>query len=235
VASSARRKKYDELNRVPDDPTYFEEAIRAFEARVPLTDDEYESLLEDEKDFAFTVADVAQADLVSEVYEAIQEAVKDGTTLEDFKDRVGEQLEAAWGGEDPGRLETIFRTNVLGALNEGRYAVFDQPEIREARPYWRWEGIDDDRIDEECAPLLDVVLPADDPFWDDHVPPLHFNCRCTFTALDEDEAAEDGISDSAPDVDAAPGFGEPPSDKSWEPDAYDYPKGIGDELEDRLE
>lgn len=231
--SSRPRERDDDHAEIPDDPVHFQEAIDAFEKRVPLLEDELASLLEEEKGFAFTVADVAQADIVSDVYEAVGEAIKDGSTLEDFKAKVSADLEEAWGGEDPGRLDTIFRTNVLTSYNEGRHAVFSDPDVKRLRPYWRWEAIDDDHIDDECAPFLELVLPADDPFWSTHIPPLHFNCRCTYTALDEEEAAEEGITDEPPDVDADDGFGSAPS-SSWRPDPDEYAAAIGDALRDRL-
>lgn len=46
-------------------------------------------------EFAFTVADVAQLDMVVDVYEAIERAVAHGTTLDDFKADVGKSLEEA--------------------------------------------------------------------------------------------------------------------------------------------
>jgi len=164
---------------VPDDPLQFTEAIAALRDRVPMTEAEFDELTEAEQEYAFTIANVTQADLVADAYEAIERAVRDGTTFEDFKDDVGDALEESWGGEIPGRLETIFRTNVQGAYNTGRYRQMTAPAVADARPYWRFDGVRDGATSKDiCLPIIKagVVLAADDPWWNGHYPPLHPNC-----------------------------------------------------------
>src|SRR5690349_638173 len=106
------------------DTVDFEAAITWFLGRVPLTKTEWLTLEEKARRKAFTVAGVAQLDLVAEVWSAIDKAIADGTTLADFKRDVGAKLEGAWNGtvaSPPHRLETIFRTNVQMAHSAGRY------------------------------------------------------------------------------------------------------------------
>lgn len=224
---------------IPDDPIRFQEAIDRFRQLVPMTDEEYEALEEAEQEFAFTVANVSQADLVAGVYDEIERAIADGTTFDDFQDAVGDSLAAAWGGEDPARLETIFRTNVMDSYSAGRYDVMTAPAVAEARPYWRFDAIGDGpRTCEICDSCGGVILPQDDPWWQTHYPILHPNCRCMATPLSADEAEAEGITDSPPDVDPAPGFGSAPAGSSgsdWEPDTGDYPAAIRDELDGRLD
>lgn len=222
---------------IPDDPLQFQEAIDRFRARVPMTDEQFEQLQDAEREFAFTVANVAQADLVAQVYEAIASAIEDGTTLDDFKAEVGGALADAWGGDDPAHLENIFRTNVMESYNDGRYDVLTAPATLAARPYWRYEGIDDGRACEICEPCIGVILPADHPWWRTHYPILHYLCRDIVSPLSEDEAKDEGITGSPPDgPPALEGFGTPPSGAGddWEPDTADYPAAIGDELADKL-
>ncbi len=223
---------------VTDDPGRFDEAIAWFERKLPMPADEFESLLEEDKELAFTIANVTQADVVADVFAELETAIREGKSLDEFKAQVTEKLEEAWGSPDGGRIDTIFRTNTNAAYNAGRYAVYNAPAIKASRPFWRFEGIDDDRQSDFCAPFNDLILPADDPFWSDHIPPLHFNCRSTITALEEEEAMEDGAGrhDEAPDQDAAEGFGAAPDSKAddWAPNPDDYPKEIASELADRL-
>jgi SPP1 gp7 family putative phage head morphogenesis protein len=221
---------------VTDDPAEFEEAVRAFRRRVPMPDWKWDALTQAEREFAFKVAGAAQADLATEAWEAMDRAIAEGTTLDAFKKQVGAQLEAAWGRKDPARLETIFRTNALGAYNAGRHEILSHPEVRKARPYLRFDGIDDDRQTEICAALDGTIRPADDPFWHTHSPPLHFQCRSVLVPLSEEEAEEEGIDTKGPDVDADDGFGKPPTvGGDWEPDPKDYPGPIGAQLEEKLQ
>ena len=221
---------------VPDDPAEFREAVRAWRQRVPMTQDEYDQLAQNARQRAFTVASVAQADLVTDVWRALDSAVAEGSSFDDFKEAVGAQLEAAWGGPDAGRLSTIFRTNVQTAYNAGRYAQARHPAVGLRRPFWRFVAVEDARTSDICAPLGGTVLPASDPWWGTHQPPLHFNCRSTFVPLTEEEAQAEGLTEEAPAVDADEGFGAAPvdGDSEWAPDPDAYPAAIGAELRDRL-
>jgi SPP1 gp7 family putative phage head morphogenesis protein len=219
---------------VTDDPAKFDQAVRFLRRKVGISEDDWDELTEAEQQRAFKVAAVAQADLAQEVLDAITSAVEDGTTFEDFRDAVGEKLADAWGGEDSPRLEGIFRTNTMAAYNGGRYEAFNDPEVKEARPFWRFDAIEDDRIDDVCADSDGTVLASDDPWWTTHLPPLHPNCRCTFVALSDEEAQEAGLTPEPTEREAADGFGAPPASDDWDPDLSTYSDPIREALESRL-
>lgn len=219
------------------DPQHSEEAIRQFRKRVPMSDAQWAKLTEAEREFAFKVSGVAQADIVTDVWLAMDRAIRDGTTLEDFKAEIGGQLEAAWGVEDPARIETIFRTNALDAYNGGRHEILSHPEVKKARPYLRFDAVMDSRTSDLCDGLDGTVRPADDPFWHTHSPPLHFQCRSILTPLTDEEAADEGVDDEPPDPELQPdeGFGRPPTvGGDWEPKLSDYPPAIASILRERL-
>jgi SPP1 gp7 family putative phage head morphogenesis protein len=216
----------------PPDPDRFDQAVEAWRRKVPMPEKDWRQLTLEERQHAFTVSGVAQARLVDDVYEALGRAIEEGSTLEDFQADVGDALEEAWGGEDSPRLEMLFRTGIMQSYNEGRQAVFDHPEVKKARPFRRYDGVGDARACDICDPLDGTVLPADDPFWQSHQPPLHPSCRCIVTALDPDEADDEGIDDGAPDAeDPADGFGVP---VDFEPDYESFSPAIAAALRDKL-
>lgn len=222
----------------PADPDRFEEAIRAFRARVPIPDDEFAALVDGEEQKSIRIAGLTQARAVQEVINALDRAIADGTTLEDFQADVGGMLAEAWGGEDAPRVETLFRTNVMQAYNDGRAEVFADPEVRKSRPYLRFDAVGDSRMSEICEALDGKVLPADDPFWRTHSPPLHPNCRSILTPLTDEEAADEGITRGKPDVgDAAPaeGFGKTVDNDNWEPDTSGLDPAVRKVLKERIE
>ncbi len=223
---------------IPADPgpATFKEAVAKFRERVPMPADEYAKLTADEKRKSFTVAEVLNARLVSDVFNALAKSIEQGTPFETFKAEVGAQLAEAWGGESPGRLETMFRTNLLTAYNGGRHALITAPAVQRVRPYLRFDGIDDSAQSEICAAAMGTVLPADDPWWASHSPPLHPNCRSVLTPLSEDEALEEGIEDDPPPLEPVEGFGVPPDEKGedWVPDMTLFPAEIREELAARL-
>jgi SPP1 gp7 family putative phage head morphogenesis protein len=170
---------------------------------------------------AFTVSGVAELDLVTDVWRAVESAVTNGETLDDFKARIGEDLEQAWGGEIPGRIETIFRTNVQAAYGAGRYHQNNRPEVRATHPFCRFTAVMDSRTSDICEALDGTVLPSDDDFWATHQPPLHFNCRSDVSAITEEEAREAGVDELPPQTEPDEGFGVPITD--WKPDLSSRP------------
>lgn len=209
---------------VSADPVDFDEAIAWFRKRVKLTPDEWRALEDRAKAKAFTVANVAQLDLVDHAWQGIDDAIAKGTTLDDFKKSIGETLKAAWGADvsNPAwRLETIFRTNVQLSYSAGRYRQAMHPDVLEHHPLWMFDAVLDGRTSPICAACNGTKLLASDAWWNDHTPPLHFNCRSTITTM-----ADDGDHSEPPDVPAASGFGSAPTDDGegdWEPDLSEYP------------
>jgi SPP1 gp7 family putative phage head morphogenesis protein len=214
--------------QVPADPYSFDSARGWFRDRLPVTDAEYAKLTIDARRKAFKVAGVLQADVVTDVWTAIDDAIADGTTIDDFRAAITDSLTAAWGGPNPARLDTIWRTNLQTAYQAGRQAEMADPDIAADRPYLRFVATLDGRTTAICRPLHNTVLPASDPFWGSRQPPLHFSCRSTTVTLSPDEAAELGLTKDPPSVTAAKGFGNPLIE--WNPDLVDYPAPIASTL-----
>jgi SPP1 gp7 family putative phage head morphogenesis protein len=206
-----------------------------FRARVPMTDSEHAELDDRAQSRAFSVAGAAQLRLVADVWDSIDAAIEQGTTLEDFADEVGDKLYAAWGGEDPWRLETIFRTNVQSAYSAGRYFEMNEPAVKKMRPFWRFDAIMDDATTDICADAEGVTLDADDPFWATHTPPLHFNCRSAIVSLATDDVAEGDLTgDTSHAPEAQDGFGDAPQpDDFYAPDLSGYPSELVQILQQR--
>lgn len=186
----------------PSDPAMWRDAREWFARQHP-------AIPQHERDArarAFRVAGITSVNLVTEVHQAIERAVADGTTLDDFKREVGAKLAEAWGAPNAARLETIFRTNVQAAYNAGRFAELSRPAMRAVRPFWKYVAILDGRTTATCAPLQGAIRPHDDDFWRTHWPPLHFNCRSTVVSLSRAEAARAGGATPVPKA-AAPGKG----------------------------
>jgi uncharacterized protein with gpF-like domain len=124
------------------------------------------------------------------------------------------------------------------SYNGARSAIFSDPVVREARPYLQFHAVEDSRTSDICEALDGKVLPADDPFWQRHTPPLHHNCRSVLVPLSHEEAHDEGITSGKPDTGgAAPdeGFGRPSAPGDGEPDLAGFDPDIRRALEKRLE
>lgn len=212
---------------VSSDPADFDAAVEWFRKRVPVSDEDWKTLTGESRRKAFKVAGVAQLDTVTAVWDALEKAIAQGTTLEEFRKAVQEKLTREWGSARGTRIETIFRTNLQLAYSAGRYRQMNDQDVVDRRPFRMYSAVMDSRTSEICRPLDGTVLPADDEFWKTHVPPLHFNCRAQVLTLTEDQAGSRGVAKKAPE--AAPpldGFGLPPEESDWKLEAAKYPKPL---------
>ena len=209
------------------------EAIEYFENTLDLDEDEIEDLEDEADEKAFRIAGVASVDVLVQVHQAIVKSLEEGTPYEDFAEEIGPVLETAWQGtvDNPGaRIENIFRTNVQKAYNAGRWKAHQ--EVANEFPYAILDVVEDARTSDVCAhldaQLKGKSLPASDPFWGTHTPPLHFNCRSQIIYLSEEQAEEIGISKHIPKTPSAKGFGNAPDEDDWAPDASEYPEEFQD-------
>lgn len=213
---------------VTANPDRFDEAVAWFQRRFPVTEAIMAALGQYAGDRAWTVAGIAQLDVVLDVFRSLERAIAESTPLDQWKREIGEKLYAAWGKKESARIETIFLTNVQSAYNAGRWRQVKDPLVVEARPFLGYDAILDDRTSPVCKRCNGAILPADDPWWDTHVPPLHHRCRSTVRSFTKREAERRGgvkhpgedTEQSQPDE----GFGKAPDTAApWEPDLGKYP------------
>ena len=182
----------------------------------------------------FTVAKVANADVLQMFSDELQSALDNGTPYQEFKKNITEVLDKkGYSKRSDGsafRLDTIYRTNLQTAFMAGRYNL--QKETADMFPIWQYVAVMDSRTRPAHAALNGTALRADDPFWETCSCPNGYNCRCRTKAMDEETAAKRGITvQDGKDVDFKPdeGFATNPS-KQWEPDLTKYSPAIRNQL-----
>jgi SPP1 gp7 family putative phage head morphogenesis protein len=151
---------------------------------------------------AFMVAGANTKELTADFHAAVDKAVREGSTLDDFrKDFDAIVAEHGWSyhGARGWRSRIIFETNLRTAAAAGRWQQIQQ--VKDARPWLRYVAVMDDRTRPEHAAWHDTVLPADDSWWDTHFPPNGWNCRCTVQSLNDRDLKRYGlaVSDAAPE------------------------------------
>lgn len=171
------------------DPVPPDAAIEFWKQRAKLTDEEAKALGEGAKQRAFYVTGLAQRDLVQLVSDGIEEALKNGETLADFKKRIVAAIQAQ--GWHDYRVENIFRTNMQTAYSAGRYKKMQA--VKTSRPYWQYIAVMDRRVRPSHAILHKKVYPADHEFWASNYPPNGFRCRCGVRTLSERQVKAQGL------------------------------------------
>lgn len=165
-------------------------AIEFWKQRAKLTDEQAKALGAEVKQRAFYVTGLAKQDLVQLVSDGIEEALKNGETLADFKQRIAAAIDAQ--GWHDHRVENIFRTNMQTAYSAGRYKKMQA--VKASRPYWQYIAVMDKRVRPSHAILHEKVYPADHEFWASNYPPNGFRCRCGVRTLSARQVEKQGLT-----------------------------------------
>lgn len=170
-------------------PVQPEAAIAFWQWRAAMPYDEVKKLSAGARERAFYVAGLTEYDKVQKVKDALGEALKNGETLADFKKRCLETIKTEnWHDR---HLETIFRNNMQTAYAAGRYAKMQ--EVKEARPFWQYFVVCDERTRRNHAILSGIVYPADHEFWYSNYPPNGHRCRCGVNTLSSRQVEKQGL------------------------------------------
>jgi hypothetical protein len=160
----------------------------------------YKDVWNEEHATAFTVAKAMQIDVLSDLHNAVAQAIENGQSFDTFKKNISPTLQQKgwWGRKDMAdpitgktvnaqlgsdrRLKTIYRVNMRSAYEKGQY---DRTKESDLHPYLM------DRIGPsvnhrpEHEAWDGLILPKDDPFWDSHLPPNGWGCKCYTRAVTE--------------------------------------------------
>lgn len=191
-----------------------EEAIQWFAQKGYRLSFDWRDVWKEQHARAFTVAKATQLDVLAEIRDAVDRALRDGTTLADFRKQLRPTLEQkGWWGEkmmtDPvtgedklvqlgsaRRLATIYETNLRTAQAAGRWDRLQRTKDR--RPYARYVSLLDGNERPEHHAWHGTVLPIDHPWWDTHAPPNGWGCRCKMQQLSDRDLARFGYEITAP-------------------------------------
>lgn len=179
------------------------EALRYFNAKGLRPGFSYLDVWRQEHVFAFTVAKVMREDLLAKVQASLDKALRDGQPFDEWKkDGVQDALdEAGWSAygtteQRPSRLLKIYETNMRVARAAGQWDRIQRTKA--VLPYLQYR-LGPSRVHREEHEGWDgLVLPADDPWWDEHYPPNGWGCKCRVIALTAEGAENAGI-DETPD------------------------------------
>lgn len=122
----------------------FEEAVKYFKERVPVSASVFYRIAEKYRGLAFTVGGYTKAQILKRFYDEILAALEDGNTLSEFRSRMNEFLTSeGYEGLDPLQADLIFRTNIQTAYNVGHYEQMTDPGVMKLRPYWQYDAVND--------------------------------------------------------------------------------------------
>lgn len=170
------------------------EAIAFFRAKGWEIAFDWRDVWAEENIRAFTVAKAMSRDLLEDIRGAVDTALAEGQTLQQFAKDLAPRLFAKgwWGkklmtdpatGEEkvvqlgsPARLRTIYETNLRTSYMAGRWQRIERAKA--VMPFIRYVSVMDGRERPQHHDWHGTILPVDDPWWDTHFPPCGWGCRC---------------------------------------------------------
>lgn len=169
-------------------PLPFGEQIRYFAKKINLPTEHYTDIDSQLHDYAFVVAGANTMQMVQDFRQIVDKAIVDGITLEQFKKDFA-KIAPNW---HRGRSRTVYDTNLYSSYNYGRYE--QQKQLADVMPYWQYQHHDNTHPRPEHQRLDNLVLRADDPFWDYYYPTRAYGCHCTVQALDDVDLSNQGLT-----------------------------------------
>jgi hypothetical protein len=175
-------------------PVQPDEAIAYFRQKGYRIGFDHRDVWQQEHQAAVTVAKAMQLDLLGDIRAAVDQALKDGTTLGDFRRQLGPKLQARgwWGKQEmtdpvtgerkavqlgsPRRMEVIFDTNLATAYSEGQWERIQRN--KQLFPFLRYVRSSSSHPRQSHLAYADLVLSADDSFWQRHMPIKEYGCKC---------------------------------------------------------
>lgn len=195
------------------------EAIEFFRQKGYQIGFDHRDVWQQEHQAAFTVAKAMSLDILKDIRSAVDDALANGTSFADFRKNLQPTLEQrGWWGkrvmEDPHtgeaqlaqlgsvrRLRVIYDTNLRTSHSEGQWQRIQ--ETKDAFPYLMYSGGHSAHPRHLHLSWNGMVLPADDPFWQAHMPVKAWNCKCRVIQQTEGMLARKGIKPGiAPQVDS---------------------------------
>jgi hypothetical protein len=182
----------------------------------------YKDVWHEEHATGFTVAKAMQLDVLSDLHNAVINAVEHGQSFDSFKKTIKPVLQQKgwWGKQkmtDPltgkeasaqlgsdRRLKTVYSVNMRSAYQKEQY---EQTMKSELHPYLMYRIGPSVSHRPEHESWDGLILPKTDPWWDAHLPPNGWGCKCYTRAVSEARLKKyqsDGIQ-APPSADGAGG------------------------------
>lgn len=189
---------------------------------------DYQDVWGREHAHAFTVAKAMKLDILDDVRSGLDEALAEGKTFRDFSRGLKPKLQEKgwWGikneidpntGErrrvqlgSPRRLKTIYQSNLRSARAAGQWQRIQR--TKETMPFLLYELGPSENHREQHVAWAGTLLPVDHPWWESHMTPNGYGCKCRVRQVSEVEAERlerEGIQNPLSEIETDPDTGLP--------------------------
>lgn len=180
------------------------DALQFFRAKISTSGFDWRDIWRTEHAHAFTVAKAVQADVLESIRSALDSALAEGMTMRQFAKELTPTLQKLgwWGraamedpvtGEivdaqlgSPRRLKTIYRANMRSARAAGQWLRAQRTKA--ALPYLLYELGPSKEHRKEHVKWHGTLLSIDHSWWNTHMPPNGWGCKCRVRQISRAEA-----------------------------------------------
>lgn len=179
--------------------TQFGQAIDYLKGKLPESTLKWDDLAGPVHGKVFAVAGAASVDLVADIQKSLVDALKNGTTITQFRkdfDVAVQKHGWTYRGKRGWRTSVIFDTNMRTAHMAGRWEQLQANKAR--RPFLQYRTAGDARVRPQHRAWNGLIFPIDDAFWKTHYPPNGWGCRCTVRAYSQADLDDNQLQVSKP-------------------------------------
>ncbi len=176
----------------------FQQAIAYFRTKLNIPTERWADVWGEAHNRSFMVAGAMKKDLLSDLRQAVDDAIAKGISLNEFQkefSNIAAKRGWAYNGSEPWRAHIIYDTNMRQSYNAGREAQMQAAKAR--RPYGLYRHGDSLNPRVQHLKWHDLVLPLDDPFWETHSPQNGYGCKCKKFSLSEADLKRRGLTVSS--------------------------------------
>lgn len=183
------------------------DAIAYFQAKRSEVHFDYDEILHEAHNKAFTVAKITRLDLLSDIHSSLVDAMHKGQDFSAWKKNIQSTLETkGWWGKTQAinpltgevkeitvgsrRLRTIYDTNMRTSYAKGRYAA----QMESDAEFLRYDAILDQHTRPTHSARNGIILPKEDPWWSKNYPPNGWKCRCKASSITRFEMKRRNLS-----------------------------------------
>ncbi len=163
-------------------PKPHDEAVALIRGKPVVTRAVFDALLPELRARAFTITGIEDATVSQRIRDRIAD-LPQGSTWDDVKADVVADLEPHLGDGAERRAELLLRTHGFQAFQASNWRVAQEDADTTHLQYLATE---DDRVRDSHLALNGIILPKDDPFWEKHLPPWEWGCRCRVRPMNPD-------------------------------------------------
>lgn len=165
------------------DPTPHQDAMDIIRGKPVVSRRVFDRVLPELRSRVFTVTGIEGANLLQRIRDLIAD-LPQGRTWNEVKGDLVEDLEPWLGEEGASRRATLLlRTHGFQAFQSANYQT---AQADSDTTHLQYLATEDDRVRDSHLALNGLILPKDDPFWDTHMPPWEWGCRCRVRPINPD-------------------------------------------------